>query len=250
MLGDFHLPSLESQFVRVQGRVGRADNLQLNPDGGHLAVGTTMSSWDATFTTVFQTHAASRASLVNVAAYYDFNNAFYDGNTGGYKRIYADAASFFAQASGGLYYSTVASGAADSVISGWTQQFFVGEGGMLEARCGYLVNDIFVVTAVSTAGQTRTLDLANGAVQTITTNDSFTLNLAGPSGKAGFLMFYVYNSAGTNKTLTIGTGAFGTIAALTLLTAATRVYRCFWDGTRMTFEDFGGYTAAGDLRPT
>ena len=120
--------------------------------------------------------------------------------------------------------------------------------GAIEATKSLLVTDVYAITAVSTAAQTRTLDLANGAVQTITTNDNFTMDFTGPAGKAGFLTLYTHNSAASNKTIASGTGVYGTFST-GLPATGTGAYVYFWDGTRMARGSFLG-DASGDLRPT
>jgi hypothetical protein len=117
----------------------------------------------------------------------------------------------------------------------------------ITAAKSLLVSDVHALTAVSTSGQTRTLDLANGAVQTLQcSNDhNFTMNATGPAGVAGRLRLFVYNSGTVTVDMTLGTGWFSTYADGMKL--GTSMLEYFWDGTRM-WE--AGETATGDQRPT
>lgn len=104
--------------------------------------------------------------------------------------------------------------------------------GAITAGKSLQVADVYALAAVVGAGLTRTLDLANGAVQTITTDSTFTMNFTGPSSKSGHMMLYVYNSSGATISLTVGTGMAGGSTLNTITTVSTRMYPIFWDGTR------------------
>ncbi len=121
--------------------------------------------------------------------------------------------------------------------------------GALTVSKSLLVSDIYAITAVTTAAQTRTLDLANGAIQTISTNDDFTMDFTGPAGKAGHLALYVYNSTVLDKTMSGGTGKFAGGANALLTASSTQPIFFFWDGTRMTLL-WEPPIGAGDRRPT
>lgn len=119
----------------------------------------------------------------------------------------------------------------------------------VEAGKSLLVTDVYQITAVSTAGQTRTVDLANSAVQTLSANQDFTLNASGPAGKAGFVSFFVYNSGGAILTVIAGTGWFGSPAGVGVPAGNTAHIPYFWDGMRMTLLATNA-SQSGDLRPT
>jgi hypothetical protein len=120
--------------------------------------------------------------------------------------------------------------------------------GTITAEKSLLVDDVYQITDVTTAGQTRTVDLANGATQTISINQACTLNATGPAGKAGHLMLVIYNSAGSSSACSFGTGWYPTSGALLPNGTNTQVTHLWWDGTRMAplFDS----NFPGDLRPT
>lgn len=121
--------------------------------------------------------------------------------------------------------------------------------GNIAADTAFLVNNVHALTAVTTAGQTRTLDLSNGMVQTISANQNFTLSFAGPSGKAGFVCLYVYNPSGSSVSMSTGANYLASATAYTTAAGQTEPQFFFWDGGRAIKIDtiLGG---AGDLRPT
>ncbi len=120
--------------------------------------------------------------------------------------------------------------------------------GTITAAKSLLVDDVYQITAVTTASQTRTVDLANGATQTLSVNQACTLNATGPAGKAGHLMLVIYNSAGSSSACSFGTGWYPTSGALLPNGTNTQVTHLWWDGTRMAplFDS----NFPGDLRPT
>ena len=119
--------------------------------------------------------------------------------------------------------------------------------GNIAADTAFLVNNVHALTDVTTAGQTRTLDLSNGAVQTISANQAFTINVTGPTSKHGLIYFYIYNPSGEYFNVTAGTGWL-TLGFFIVPASNTLLALCVWDGAgawdMMTKNDFG------DSRPT
>lgn len=123
--------------------------------------------------------------------------------------------------------------------------------GLFQTNTAWLVTDVFALTAVTTAAQTRTLDLNNGAVQTITADQAFTIACAGPAGKAGWMEAFFHNSTAAAFGLTAGAGFVPGTGNVSVAANATRMLQIFWDGTRGWFDTNYFYNgSAGDLRPT
>lgn len=187
------------------------------------------------FTTGGAAIAFSRPSdgVDNVCAIFE-----YDGGTGGSNMALA------------CYGDIVFAPGAASTWPSAVDKMRLSSAGILSVEKSVLVTAVHALTAVSTAGQTRTADLTNGAIQTISFSEHFTMNYTGPSGKAGRLMVYAYNSSGSSRNVTAGTGCFGTtLNTVTVAPGETTAIECFWDGTRMLVALTQKY-GTGDLRPT
>lgn len=102
------------------------------------------------------------------------------------------------------------------------------------------------LTDVTTTSQTRTVDSANGIVQTLAASEDFTLDATGPTGKMSDVMFYIYNNGAGAITPTSGTGLFGDLEAAT--NGETLVTNLRWDGQQAVV--LASVAATGDLRPT
>ena len=117
--------------------------------------------------------------------------------------------------------------------------------GSISASTSLLVTDVYQLTAVTSAAQTRTVDLANGAIQEIAADQSFTMAAAGPT-KSGYIVFFVYNNGAGSCTITFGSG-FADTGTLVVSPGATGWMHINWCESRAHF--FTLRVVSGDKRP-
>lgn len=119
-------------------------------------------------------------------------------------------------------------------------------GTTVTAAKSLLVSDVYQLTDVASAAETRTIDLANGAVQTLSANQTFTLTYAGPAGSAGSFWLFVWNPSGSSFTVSTPRAPS---ASVQCTSNKTTLIHGFWDGTQgwvITGTPFGN----SDIRPT
>lgn len=221
-------------FVIADGAI--TGTLALN--AGAVAIGTNL-----TVTNGLATVTVTSSTGTN-GAYVAFSN------TGGTSYIGVD------NSAGGLFSSTAYDMVAYytatrglSVIEAGLGQVARITSSHISAKKAVVVEDVYAITAVSTAAQTRTLDLTNGAVQSLLVDQAFTLAVSGPSGKAGLVSVTVYNSSGASAFVTAGSGIAGGVSPGNISAGNSEILMFFWDGTRGWLH-FNSASVAGDQRPT
>lgn len=118
------------------------------------------------------------------------------------------------------------------------------------AAKSFQVDDVHQLTAVTTAGQTRTLDLANGTVQTIQANQGFTVDVTGPSSKEGKIRLYIYNNGAGSITASAGNGWARSSPISAIVAGSTSMTEIEWSGAHGWRMDQFHSDSVGDYRPT
>lgn len=216
--------------------------LALNPGGGAVTVGS--GGLGVNTSPSFPLHVIAPASSTEIAR-------IWDASSFGFRFISAAGSPFKQEI-------RVGGGEQMSLSQGGTDMILLSSAGAavngaatattnVEAGKSLLVSDVYQISAVTTAGQTRAFDLANGAVQTLSANQAFTLTAAGPAGKAGYCTVHVYNAGGADLVMTRGTG-FQSSGSINIPAGSTYIYFVLWDGYRALILTNNVFS--GDLRPT
>ena len=136
--------------------------------------------------------------------------------------------------------------------------------GSLDYRVGELElqtgtdGTIYQISDVATTGQTRTMDFANGRVQTLAANNDFQMNITA-TGLFGWGFLYVYNNSGVGTIIVTPGPGFAVITEMGNPTSVllpvtddwTAVYRLYWDGEKALLFLYDTYVGMNtDQRPT
>jgi hypothetical protein len=110
---------------------------------------------------------------------------------------------------------------------------------------------IHALADVDSGSQTRTLDVANGIVQTLSADQDFTLAVTGPAGEIVLAHLYVWNTDGVNA-IEMARGSGHTASSSpNIPQGETYLFQFLWDGTRgWRLNNGTGSGTTGDKRPS